>query len=121
MSRAHGSIQDLKRRKSIANNKIRQKISLHRVLENVTLFITPIRRVLRVKKEGIILNTRRINRREANWIVMTCFLKGVIKEKAKERIEVMGRRGRRRKHLLGELKETRGYWKWQEEALDRPL
>jgi len=52
---------------------------------------------------------------------MTCFLKGVIKEKAKERIEVMGRRGRRRKHLLGELKETRGYWKWQEEALDRPL
>jgi hypothetical protein len=32
-----------------------------------------------------------------------------------------GRRGRRRKQLLDILKETRGYWKLEEEALDRTL
>ena len=32
-----------------------------------------------------------------------------------------GRRGRRRKQLLDDLKEKRGYWKWKEEALDRTL
>jgi len=36
-------------------------------------------------------------------------------------IEVRGRRGIRRKQLLDELKETRGYWKLKEEALDRTL
>jgi hypothetical protein len=30
-----------------------------------------------------------------------------------------GRRGRRRKQLLNDLKEKRGYWKLKEEALDR--
>jgi hypothetical protein len=33
----------------------------------------------------------------------------------------MGRRERRRKQLLGDLKENRRYWKLKEEALDRPL
>jgi hypothetical protein len=32
-----------------------------------------------------------------------------------------GRRGRRRKLLLDDLKETREYWKLKEEALDRTL
>jgi hypothetical protein len=32
---------------------------------------------------------------------------------------MMGKRGRRRKQLLGDLKEKRGYWKLKEEALDR--
>jgi hypothetical protein len=36
-------------------------------------------------------------------------------------IEVTGRRGRRRKQLLDDLKEIRGYWKLKAEALDRPL
>jgi hypothetical protein len=36
-----------------------------------------------------------------------------------ERIEVTGRRGRRRKQLLDDLKKTRGYCKYKEEALDR--
>jgi len=31
----------------------------------------------------------------------------------------MGRRGRRHKQLLNDLKETRGYEKFKEEALDR--
>ena len=32
-----------------------------------------------------------------------------------------GREGRRRKHQLDDLKETRGYWKLNEEALDRTV
>jgi len=33
----------------------------------------------------------------------------------------MGRRGRRRKQLLDDLKENTGYWELKEEALDRTL
>jgi hypothetical protein len=47
-----------------------------------------------------------------------CLLKHVIEGKIEGRIEVMGRRGRRRKQLLDDLKEKRGYWKFKEEALD---
>jgi hypothetical protein len=43
----------------------------------------------------------------------------VIEGKLEERIEMMGRRGRRRKQLLDDLKEKRRYWKLKEEALDR--
>jgi hypothetical protein len=35
--------------------------------------------------------------------------------------EMMGRRGRRRKQLLDDLKEKTRYWKSKEEALDRTL
>jgi len=34
---------------------------------------------------------------------------------------VAGRRGRRRKELLDDLKEKRGHWKLKEEALDRTV
>jgi hypothetical protein len=34
---------------------------------------------------------------------------------------VKGRRGRRRRQLLEDLKERRGYWKLKAEALDRTL
>jgi hypothetical protein len=37
------------------------------------------------------------------------------------RIEMTGRRGRRRKQLLDDLKEKRIYWKLKEEVLDRTL
>jgi hypothetical protein len=37
------------------------------------------------------------------------------------RIEMTGRRGRRRKQLLDDLKEKRRYWKLREEALDRTM
>jgi hypothetical protein len=37
------------------------------------------------------------------------------------RIEVTERRGRRRKQLLDELKEMRGYWKLKKEAIYRTL
>jgi hypothetical protein len=48
-------------------------------------------------------------------------IKHVIDGNLEGRIEVTGRRGRRRKHLLDDLKETKGYWKLKEEALDRIL
>jgi hypothetical protein len=76
-----------------------------------------------VKEERNILHT--IKRRKAIWIGHTlrrnCFLKEVIGGKTEGRIEVIGRRGRRRKQLLDDLKEKRGYWKLKEETLDRTL
>ena len=36
-------------------------------------------------------------------------------------LEVIGRQGRRRKQLLDDRKETRGYRKFEEQALDRTL
>jgi len=45
-----------------------------------------------------------------------------MKDRNKEvRIEVVGRRRRRRKQLLDYLKKTRDYCKLKEEALDRDL
>jgi hypothetical protein len=45
----------------------------------------------------------------------------VIEEKLEGRIEMKGRRGRRHKQLLDDLKEKRRYRKLKEEALDRTL
>jgi hypothetical protein len=45
----------------------------------------------------------------------------VIEGKLEGRIEMTGRRGRRRKELLDDLKEKRRYWKLKEEALDRTV
>ena len=47
-----------------------------------------------------------------------CLLQRVIEGKIKGRIEVTGRRGRRRMKLLDDLKERRGYSYLKEEALD---
>jgi hypothetical protein len=77
----------------------------------------------RVKEERNIVHT--IKRRKANWIGdilrRNCLLKLVIKGKLEGRIEMTGRRGRRRKQLLDDLEEKRRYWKLKEEALDRTL
>jgi hypothetical protein len=48
-------------------------------------------------------------------------LKHVIERKMEGRIEATGTRGRRRKQLPGDLKETRRYCKLKEEALDRTV
>jgi hypothetical protein len=48
-----------------------------------------------------------------------CLLKHVIEGKIEGRVEIKGRRGRRRKQLLDELKEKRRYWKLK--ALDRSV
>jgi hypothetical protein len=47
-----------------------------------------------------------------------CLLKQVIEEKIKGEMEVTRRRGRRRKKLLDDFKERRGYSHLKEEALD---
>jgi len=48
-------------------------------------------------------------------------LQQVIERKIKGRIETTGRRGRRRRKLLDDLKERRGYSHLKEEALDRTV
>jgi len=70
----------------------------------------------RVEEENNILHT--IKGRDTNWIAhilrRNCLLKRVS-------IEVTGRRGRRLKQILHNLKETRGYWKLKEGVVDRIL
>jgi hypothetical protein len=48
-------------------------------------------------------------------------LQQVIEGKIKGEVEVTGRRGRRRRKLLDDLKERRGYSHLKEEALDRTM
>jgi hypothetical protein len=63
----------------------------------------------RVKEERNILHT--IKRRKANWIGhilrTNCLLKHVIEGKLEGRVDVTGRRGRRRKQPLDDLKGRR--------------
>jgi len=70
----------------------------------------------RVKEENNVLHT--IKRRNINRIAhvmgRNCLPKRVS-------IEVTGRRGRRLKQILVDLKETRGYWKLKEDVVDRIL
>ena len=57
--------------------------------------------------------TNEIRKRKANWIGRilrrNCLLKQVIEGKIKGEMEVTRRRGRRRKKLLDDLKDRRGY------------
>jgi len=66
-----------------------------------------------------------IRKRKANWIGhilrRNCLLQRVIEEKIIGGIEVTGRRGRRRRELLDDLKERGGYSHLKEEALDRNM
>jgi hypothetical protein len=77
----------------------------------------------RVKEDRNIVHTIKI--RKANWIGhilrRNCLVKHVIEGKLEGRLEMTGRRGRRRKQLLDDLKEKRRYWKLKEEAVDRSL
>jgi hypothetical protein len=69
--------------------------------------------VLHREKKGNILQA--IKSWKAKWIVYilgrTCLIKHIVEGKIEGRIEVTGRRGRRRRQLLVELKEGRGYRK----------
>jgi hypothetical protein len=62
---------------------------------------------------------------QANWIGhilrRNCLLQQVIEGKIKGKIEVTGRRERRRRKLLDDLKERRGYTHLKEEALVRTM
>jgi len=77
--------------------------------------------LLRVQKQRNILHE--LSKRKANWIGhilrRNCLLQQVIEGKIKGGIEVTGGRGRRRRKLLDDLKERRGYYHLKEEALDR--
>jgi hypothetical protein len=79
--------------------------------------------LLRVKEQRNILHE--ISKRKANWIGhilrRNCLLQRVTEGKIKGGIEVTGRRGRRRRQLLDDLKERRGYSPLKEEALDRTI
>jgi hypothetical protein len=52
---------------------------------------------------------------------INCLLQQVIEGKIKGEIEVTGRRGRKRRKLLGDLKEGRGYSHLKAEALDNTM
>jgi hypothetical protein len=79
--------------------------------------------LLRVKEQRNILHE--IIKRKANWIdhilCRNCLLEQVIELKIKGGIEVTGRRGRRRRKLLDDLKEWRGYSHLKVEVLDRTI
>jgi hypothetical protein len=79
--------------------------------------------LLRLKEERNILHE--IPKRKANWIGhilrRNCFLQRVTEGKIKGRIKETGRRGRRRRKLLDDLKERRGYSYLKQEALDRTM
>ena len=79
--------------------------------------------LLRVYEQRNILHE--IRKRRANWIGhilrRNCLLKQVIEGKIKGKIEVTRRRGRRRKMLLDDLKDRRGYSHLKEEVLDRTM
>ena len=79
--------------------------------------------LLRVREQRNILHE--MSKQEANWIGhilrRNCLLQRVIEGKIKGGIQVTGRRGRRRRKLLDDLKERRGYSHLEEEALDRTV
>ena len=79
--------------------------------------------LLRVKEQRNILDE--ICKRKANWIGhvlhRNCLLQRVIEGKIEGGIEVTGKQGRRRRKLLDDLKERRGYSQLKEEALDRTM
>ena len=74
-------------------------------------------------KERNILHT--IKRWKANWIShilrRNCLLKHITERKIEGRPEVTEIRGRKRKKLLDDIKEKRGYEKSKEKAPDRTL
>jgi hypothetical protein len=79
--------------------------------------------LLTVKEQRNILHE--INKRKVNWIShilrRNCLLQQVIEGKIKGGTDVTGRRGRRRRKLLDDLKERRGYAHLKEEALYRTM
>ena len=79
--------------------------------------------LLRVKERRNILHE--IRKRKATWIghilCRNFSLQRVIEGKIKGGIEVTGRRGRRRRKLLDDLKKRGGYSHLKEKALDRTM
>jgi len=76
-----------------------------------------------VKEQRNILHE--IRKRKANWIGhilrRNCLLQQVIEGKIQGGIEVTGRRGKRHRKLLYDLKEMRGYSYLKKKPLDRTM
>ena len=79
--------------------------------------------MLRVKEQRNILHE--IRKRKPNWIGhilrRNCLLQRVTEGKIQGGIELIRRQGRRRRKLLDDLKERRGYSHLKKEALDRTM
>jgi hypothetical protein len=79
--------------------------------------------LLRVKEQRNFLHE--IRKWKANWfghiLRRNCLLQQVIEVKIQGGIEVTGRRERRRRKLLDDLKERRGYSYLKEKALDSTM
>ena len=79
--------------------------------------------LFRVNEQRNILHE--IRKQKANWVGhilrRNYLLQQVIEGTIKGQIEVTRRRGRRRKKLLDDLNERRGYCQLKEEALDRTM
>jgi hypothetical protein len=79
--------------------------------------------LLRVKEQMSILHE--IRKRKAKWIGhilrRNCLLQRVTEGKIKGGIEVKGRQRRKRRKLLDDLEERRGYSHLKEEALNRTM
>jgi hypothetical protein len=79
--------------------------------------------LLKVKEQRNILYE--LSKRKADWIGhilrRNCLLQQVIEGKIKGGIEVTERRGKRRRKLLDDFKERRGYSQLKEEPLDRTV
>jgi len=79
--------------------------------------------LLRVKEQRNILH--KISKQKANWnfhiLRRNCLLQQVMEGKIKGGTEMTGRRGRRRRKLLDDLKERGGYSHLKEEALDHTM
>jgi hypothetical protein len=77
--------------------------------------------MFRIKEESNVLHTA--SSRKTNWIGhilrRNCLQKHVIEGVVEGRIQMTGRRGRRRKQLLDDLEEERGYCELQEEVVAR--
>jgi hypothetical protein len=99
--------------------------------DNKTSFYSPLFIPPHVKNEVLLrINEQRnilheIRQRKTNWIGhilrRNCLLKQIIEGKIKGEMEVTRRRGRRRKKLLADLKDRRGYSHLKEETLDRTM
>jgi len=77
-------------------------------------------KVAQLLRSAACLHTNQ-SRSYLNHLVLrrNCLLKQVIEGKIKGEMEVARRRGRRRKQLLDDLKDRRGYSHLKGEALDR--
>ena len=75
--------------------------------------------LLRVKEQRNMLHD--ISKRKANWIGHILRRNCLLRQVTEGKIEVTGRRGRRRRKLQDDLKERTGYPRLKEEALDRNM